>query len=120
MKTITTTKKKKNDALRNVSIVDLVNIHVHYLQPAGYFDVQIVPIDQTKMFVIDERVKATLESKITEKASAFSYQDPRAKKFIEEFTAKMIEELAKHDLCGLELVPDSPSDPYADLRRVGR
>jgi hypothetical protein len=110
----------KFDILNHVEMKDLVSIHVFRIAGTGQFDVQIVPHDTTKRFVIDEKAKQTMEDELTRRTAILNANDPKAKEYMEEFTMKLITELQKHKLCDIEVVPDSPEDPYSDLRKIRR
>lgn len=108
----------KIDILKHVEFKDLVTVHV--TRHAGHFHVDIVPLDPAKRFVIDEKAKETMEEELLKRTSILEARDPKAKEYMEEFTVKLCTELYKHKLCGFEDIPDSPEDPYSDLRKIRR
>src|SRR3990167_10752782 len=110
----------KHDILKNVDILDLINISVEkgQLQNLGKLNVNITPIDNTKQFFIDEKVKKTLEEEVCKRSGGLPISDTKTLIFVEEFVAKMISELYRHDLCGLENIPEPNEDPYKDLRKI--
>ena len=111
--------KKIHNILKNVDILDLVNIIVQrdYNSTIGKFNISIVPLDETKRFYIDSFSKKVLEDKILERTSNLSVFDDKTKFAIQEFAGRYISEIYKHELCGLEDIPEAKDDPYADLRK---
>jgi len=114
------------DALKNVDILDLVTIEVYDVVSKtnmgtlqSTIEVQVVPLDTTKNFVIDEKAKWTMEGKVMERINSMNPQDVRTKGYVKEFVGRMISELYRSELCFLEDASlDSIADHYADLRKT--
>ncbi len=97
------------------NFLDLIKISV--MQPfPGQWQVQVDPIDPRKQFVIDTDAKNVLEQKVVERCREYDTFDPKVRTYIEEFVARMIEELEKRGMCLLEDAKDPHSDPYNGLR----
>lgn len=109
--------KVKLNIMNHVSILDLVNIHVLRIPNTAMFEINIESLDKDKQFVIDPDALRILNQKLTEKVSVLEVNDPKARYYMEEFTAKMISELHKNGLAMLEDIPDAPKDPYAEVKK---
>lgn len=108
-------KKVNVNIMDNVSILDLVKIHI--LQPIpGHFEVAFTCIDSSKNLVFDEKTLKEMNYQITERTKEMNANDPKTKMYIEEYVAKLTDSLFKNGLVELVDVTDSVNDPYKDLR----
>lgn len=112
------------DIIKHVDILELIRIHVFRGEPSRKdplpYMVEIEPLDKTKKIVFDEKALEVLNRKLTEKAQTFEDgRDPRIKDYIQEFVGRMVSELARNGLVGLEDIGDAPEDPYAHIRKQG-
>lgn len=89
------------DILKKVQMSELVNIRVWYNE-AGEVDVTFDPIDLTKNLVIDEKALQSLNAELTERMIGTSLTHPNTKPYIEEYCAKWLDQMARHDLVVLE------------------
>ncbi len=112
-------KKIDMNIMKRVDILDQVKVMVTQPMP-GNFAVSFEPYDRKQHVVIDEKAKAVMDEKITEKAKALVAKDPNTKEFIREFAGRLLSELYRVELAILEDVPESPTDPYADIRKKYR
>lgn len=112
-------KKIDKNIMKHVDILDQIKIVVTQPMP-GNFAVHFEPYDRKKHVVIDEKAKETMDAKITEKAKALSARDPKTKMFIEEFAGRLLSELFRVELAVLEDVPETPTDPYAEIKKKYR
>ena len=107
--------------LKNVDILDLVRIHIFRGQPTKGdplpYRIEIQSIDESKRVIFDESALKVLNHRLTENVQKFDDgRDPRVRDYIEEFVGRMLTELYRNGLVELEEIPDSPDDPYADVR----
>ena len=108
--------------LNNVEILDLINIHVYNpnVFVPGEIRVDFQPIEKGKRVVIDSDAVKTLEEILKERANDKfdDARDPKVKKDIEEFVGRMCIEWHKSGLLLIEDVPDAPSDPYEQAKKM--
>lgn len=107
----------KNDILKNVDILSLVDVQIFQTHP-GFFDVSFYCHDKTKQLVFDESALQTLNHKLSEKMAGLNARDPNTRGYIEEFVGRMLVEMHRHGLCAIDDVKDAQEDPYAHLRNV--
>lgn len=100
--------------MKYVNIADLIKINIY--QGRGNFDIQIECLDKNKNVVFDEKVLQTLNEQLTDHCKGMSAADPKTQKYIEEFTYRMIMELAKNGLVELEDIKEQDEDHYKNIR----
>jgi hypothetical protein len=105
--------------LNHVNIAEMVTITATRAPNSAKFEVSIVPLSAHQRLVFDEKALATLNEKLTEKAAQFEARDPRAKKYIEEFVARMLPEFQRVGLLEIENIPES-EDPYKEIKEKYR
>lgn len=110
-----------------IDILDLVNVTVVRLPPKGPQDlapmsIEIIPHEENKMVIIDEKAMEVLNSKLTERSAQLQLdpRNPQTFSYLQEFVGRMISELYRNGLLELENVPDAVSDQYAKVRKWTR
>ena len=106
----------KIDVLKHTNISEMLNITAHRVGQTGNFVVDILCLDMTKKVVIDPKALETMNQKIGEKASQLSANDPRAKKYIEQFVSQLLPELQRVGLADIVDIPEA-GDPYEELKK---
>ena len=109
-------KVKKINIMKNVQFSDLVRIDIFEVQPRN-FVVNLECIDKTKKVIFDTDSLKVFNHKLTEKCQQMVADDPKTRLYIEEFTARMVNELYRNGLVGLEDIGEAKEDYYADLRK---
>ena len=110
------------NALKNVSIADLVTVHIFKGIPTEFdkmpYEVVVDCLDRTKRVVFDVDALKVVNQKVTEKVQQFKDgRDPKVVEYIKEFVTRMLVELHKNGLVILEDIPEA-EDPYASVRNV--
>lgn len=101
--------------LNKVDINDLIEINIS--RPTlDTISITLDAIEPGMKVVIDSKALETLNNKLTSKAKGLQPSDPKTIMYLEEFCAKMLTELHKHDLVILEEASDSPEDHYKKWR----
>ena len=108
--------------LKNVEINELINIDVFNpnIYSAGQLEISITAVEKGKRVIIDTGATQKLAHILKERANSKfeSARDPKMKKDMEEFIARMCIEWHKHGLLVIEDVPDAPSDPYEEAKAL--
>ena len=108
--------------LKNVEINELINIDVFNpnIYNTGAFEVNIEAVEKGKRVVIDTASMQKLGHILKERANKNfeSVRDPKMKKDMEEFVARMCIEWHKHGLLIIEDIPEAPSDPYEEAKAM--
>ena len=100
--------------MKHVNIADLIKITIY--QGKSNFDVQIDCLDPKKNIVFDEKALQTFNEQLTDRCRGMSAGDPKTQKYIEEFTYRMITELARNGLVELEDAKEQDDDHYKKMR----
>lgn len=118
--------------LKNVEINELLKIDIFApnVYAPGEIEVSIDAVEAGKRVIIDEDASRVLGDILMNRAndSFESVRDPKMKKDMEEFVARMCVEWHRNGLLIIEDLPDNPTDPYEEakakvtqaLKNVGR
>jgi len=110
------------DILKNVEINELLKIEVFNpnVYKRGEIQVSIEAVEKGKKVIIDEDASRTLEEILKERANNnfADVRDPKMKKDMEEFVARMCVEWHRNGLLIIEDIPDAPSDPYEAAKKA--
>jgi len=107
--------------LKNIDILDLIRIHVYKERPrkndAAPIGVNIECVEKGKKIVFDEKSLKALNEQATIQAAKFDIRDQNVLNYVEEFVARMVSAFHKNGLVEIVDIPDSPDDPYANIRK---
>ncbi len=108
--------------LKNVEINELIKITVFNpnMYSAGQIAITLDAIEEGKRVVIDPDAAMKLNEILKERANNKfeSIKDPKMKKDMEEFVARMCIEWHKNGLLIIEDIPDAPSDPFEEAKKA--
>lgn len=108
--------------LKNVEINELIQIDVFnpVVWSPGQIEVSLQAVEKGKRVVVDPDAMETLGVVLKERANDKfeSARDPKMKKDMEEFVARMCIEWHKNGMLIIEEIPDAPSDPYEEAKKA--
>lgn len=108
--------------LKNVEINELLRIEVFNtnIYDHGQIEINLEAVEKGKRVIIDEDASKKLGEILRDRANDKfdNTRDPKMKKDMEEFVARMCVEWHKNGLLIIEDIPDAPSDPYEEAKEV--
>lgn len=110
-----------SDILKHVEINDLIDIQVFTpnVYKPGDIQVSIEAVEKGKQVIIDVDAARILGEVLKERANNNfeNVRDPKMKKDMEEFVARMCVEWHKNGLLVIENVPDA-QEPYEEAKKA--
>jgi len=108
--------------LKNVEINELLQIDIFNsnVYSPGQLEISIESVEKDKRVVIDEDASKKLCEILKHRANTKfeNVRDPKMKKDMEEFVARMCIEWHKNGLLIIEDIPEAPSDPYEEAKQM--